>query len=53
MGMVPNPDSPSLEWATAASGPQSLSRYGAQKRRDWNTFGQYLRKHRPPLSLAQ
>ncbi|AQK44901.1 Protein G1-like3 [Zea mays] len=34
--------------------PQSSpSRYEAQKRRDWNTFGQYLRNHRPPLSLAQ
>ncbi|VAH49890.1 unnamed protein product [Triticum turgidum subsp. durum] len=33
--------------------PQSPSRYEAQKRRDWNTFGQYLRNHRPPLSLAQ
>ncbi|KAL9227608.1 hypothetical protein vseg_003280 [Gypsophila vaccaria] len=27
------------------------SRYENQKRRDWNTFGQYLRNHRPPLSL--
>ncbi|CAO2046660.1 unnamed protein product [Urochloa humidicola] len=33
--------------------PQTPSRYEAQKRRDWNTFGQYLRNHRPPLSLAQ
>jgi hypothetical protein len=29
------------------------SRYEAQKRRDWNTFGQYLRNHRPPLPLAR
>lgn len=29
------------------------SRYEAQKRRDWNTFGQYLRNHRPPLALAR
>ncbi|RAL51212.1 hypothetical protein DM860_010714 [Cuscuta australis] len=28
-----------------------LSRYENQKRRDWNTFCQYLRNHRPPLSL--
>ncbi|KAK4798357.1 hypothetical protein SAY86_030683 [Trapa natans] len=28
------------------------SRYENQKRRDWNTFCQYLRNHRPPLSLA-
>eukprot|EP00252_Welwitschia_mirabilis_P014880 TRINITY_DN32943_c0_g1_i1.p1 TRINITY_DN32943_c0_g1~~TRINITY_DN32943_c0_g1_i1.p1 ORF type:complete len:222 (+),score=16.00 TRINITY_DN32943_c0_g1_i1:337-1002(+) len=27
------------------------SRYESQKRRDWNTFGQYLRNHRPPLAL--
>jgi len=33
--------------------PAGLSRYESQKRRDWNTFGQYLRNHRPPLSLAQ
>ncbi|XP_040377162.1 protein G1-like3 [Oryza brachyantha] len=33
--------------------PQTPSRYEAQKRRDWNTFGQYLRNHRPPLGLAQ
>lgn len=26
------------------------SRYENQKRRDWNTFCQYLRNHRPPLS---
>ncbi|XP_052201051.1 protein LIGHT-DEPENDENT SHORT HYPOCOTYLS 10-like isoform X2 [Diospyros lotus] len=30
-----------------------LSRYESQKRRDWNTFGQYLRNHRPPVSLSQ
>lgn len=31
--------------------PPSSSRYENQKRRDWNTFCQYLRNHRPPLSL--
>ncbi|KAK2965684.1 hypothetical protein RJ640_023502 [Escallonia rubra] len=31
----------------------TLSRYENQKRRDWNMFGQYLRNHRPPLSLAR
>ncbi|XVE89420.1 hypothetical protein DITRI_Ditri19aG0200300 [Diplodiscus trichospermus] len=30
-----------------------LSRYESQKRRDWNTFGQYLRNHRPPLALSR
>lgn len=29
------------------------SRYESQKRRDWNTFGQYLRNHRPPLELSR
>ncbi|KAL3520985.1 hypothetical protein ACH5RR_019134 [Cinchona calisaya] len=28
------------------------SRYENQKRRDWNTFCQYLRNHRPPLALS-
>lgn len=36
--------------AAAAAAP---SRYESQKRRDWNTFGQYLRNHRPPLALAK
>ncbi|OIW08216.1 hypothetical protein TanjilG_15177 [Lupinus angustifolius] len=30
-----------------------LSRYESQKKRDWNTFGQYLRNQRPPLALSQ
>ncbi|CAK9133234.1 unnamed protein product [Ilex paraguariensis] len=29
------------------------SRYESQKRRDWNTFGQYLKNQRPPISLSQ
>lgn len=33
--------------------PQPLSRYESQKRRDWNTFLQYLRNHKPPLSLSR
>ncbi|XP_058095575.1 protein LIGHT-DEPENDENT SHORT HYPOCOTYLS 10-like [Magnolia sinica] len=33
--------------------PPQLSRYESQKRRDWNTFGQYLKNQRPPVSLAQ
>ncbi|XP_062095173.1 protein LIGHT-DEPENDENT SHORT HYPOCOTYLS 4-like [Humulus lupulus] len=38
-----------------SSGPASasLSRYESQKRRDWNTFGQYLKNHRPPLTLSR
>ncbi|XAR49543.1 hypothetical protein NMG60_11032783 [Bertholletia excelsa] len=31
----------------------SLSRYESQKRRDWNTFGQYLNNQRPPVPLSQ
>ncbi|XP_010905797.1 protein LIGHT-DEPENDENT SHORT HYPOCOTYLS 4 [Elaeis guineensis] len=40
----------------AGSNPPSVpspSRYESQKRRDWNTFGQYLKNHRPPLSLSR
>ncbi|KAM1720796.1 hypothetical protein ACFX12_022408 [Malus domestica] len=40
--------------SSSSSSPCStLSRYENQKRRDWNTFGQYLRNHRPPLSLSR
>ncbi|KAL9236836.1 hypothetical protein vseg_011460 [Gypsophila vaccaria] len=31
----------------------TLSRYESQKRRDWNTFGQYLRNMRPPVGITQ
>ena len=31
----------------------TLSRYESQKRRDWVTFGQYLKNHRPPLTLSR
>ncbi|KAF2285474.1 hypothetical protein GH714_004752 [Hevea brasiliensis] len=34
-------------------GETKSCRYENQKRRDWNTFGQYLRNHRPPLSLSR
>ncbi|CAN8247581.1 unnamed protein product [Cochlearia groenlandica] len=37
---------------SSSSSPNS-SRYENQKRRDWNTFGQYLRNHRPPLALPR
>ena len=33
--------------------PPQLSRYESQKRRDWNTFGQFLKNQRPPVALAQ
>uniref|UniRef100_A0A1D1Y2Y4 ALOG domain-containing protein n=1 Tax=Anthurium amnicola TaxID=1678845 RepID=A0A1D1Y2Y4_9ARAE len=32
---------------------QPPSRYESQKRRDWNTFLQYLRNHKPPLALIR
>ncbi|KAL6567358.1 Protein LIGHT-DEPENDENT SHORT HYPOCOTYLS 10 [Orobanche gracilis] len=32
--------------------PAPLNRYDSQKRRDWNTFGQYLKNQRPPVSLS-
>ncbi|CAH8362763.1 unnamed protein product [Eruca vesicaria subsp. sativa] len=32
---------------------QPLSRYESQKRRDWNTFIQYLKSQNPPLMLSQ
>ncbi|XP_016514333.1 protein LIGHT-DEPENDENT SHORT HYPOCOTYLS 10-like [Nicotiana tabacum] len=33
--------------------PPQLSRYESQKRRDWNTFGHYLKNLRPPIPLSQ
>ncbi|XP_056176428.1 protein LIGHT-DEPENDENT SHORT HYPOCOTYLS 4-like [Syzygium oleosum] len=39
--------------AAAGTAATTSSRYENQKRRDWNTFGQYLRNHRPPLSLSR
>ncbi|CAN8325174.1 unnamed protein product [Cochlearia groenlandica] len=33
--------------------PQPLSRYESQKRRDWNTFIQYLKSLNPPLTTSQ
>ncbi|GAB2234101.1 hypothetical protein Droror1_Dr00003338 [Drosera rotundifolia] len=38
--------------ATTAAAPL-LSRYESQKRRDWNTFLQYLKNHKPPLTLSR
>ncbi|KAI3756701.1 hypothetical protein L1987_56523 [Smallanthus sonchifolius] len=39
--------------SSTSSPATTLSRYENQKRRDWNTFGQYLRNHRPPLTLSR
>ncbi|KAK3009246.1 hypothetical protein RJ639_015118 [Escallonia herrerae] len=38
---------------STAAGSAPPSRYESQKRRDWNTFLQYLRNHKPPLTLAR
>ncbi|KAB2018416.1 hypothetical protein Goshw_003914 [Gossypium schwendimanii] len=35
-----------------SSSSSTASRYENQKRRDWNTFMQYLKNHRPPLALS-
>ncbi|EXB93175.1 hypothetical protein L484_024513 [Morus notabilis] len=45
------PSTVSAAAAATAAGATTPSRYENQKRRDWNTFCQYLRNHRPPLSL--
>ncbi|KAI4340341.1 hypothetical protein MLD38_025189 [Melastoma candidum] len=39
------------EGSSGAAAP--LSRYESQKRRDWNTFLQYLKNHKPPLILPR
>ncbi|CAL9057259.1 protein G1-like4 [Musa acuminata AAA Group] len=62
MDIIPSPASPSSDGFTvspnsaapSSSSPNpSPSRYEAQKRRDWNTFSQYLKNHQPPLSLSR
>ncbi|XP_018808181.1 protein LIGHT-DEPENDENT SHORT HYPOCOTYLS 4-like [Juglans microcarpa x Juglans regia] len=51
---VPTTPTSNTVGSSSSSSPSStLSRYENQKRRDWNTFGQYLRNHRPPLSLSR
>ncbi|XVF46200.1 hypothetical protein PTKIN_Ptkin03bG0008500 [Pterospermum kingtungense] len=37
----------------SSSSPAPPSRYESQKRRDWTTFLQYLKNHKPPLTLAR
>ncbi|XP_047312962.1 protein LIGHT-DEPENDENT SHORT HYPOCOTYLS 5-like [Impatiens glandulifera] len=45
---------PSPSRRTGSSAAVPLSRYESQKRRDWNTFLQYLKNHKPvPLNLAR
>ncbi|KAD3338485.1 hypothetical protein R6Q59_026748 [Mikania micrantha] len=50
------PDGPSNSSAGKSRSPAAtppLSRYESQKRRDWNTFLQYLKNHKPPLTLSR
>ncbi|CAN0829108.1 Protein LIGHT-DEPENDENT SHORT HYPOCOTYLS 3 [Linum grandiflorum] len=49
----PPPPSSSSSASSSSTATVQLSRYENQKRRDWNTFGQYLKNHRPPLSLSR
>ncbi|KAK1280701.1 hypothetical protein QJS04_geneDACA020432 [Acorus gramineus] len=53
MADLPTTPSPSPPPPTTTTTHQQLSRYESQKRRDWNTFGQYLKNHRPPLTLSR
>ncbi|KAL8170331.1 hypothetical protein V2J09_022135 [Rumex salicifolius] len=46
------PPAPAASSSSATSAASS-SRYENQKRRDWNTFGQYLKNHKPPLTLSR
>ncbi|PIN24813.1 hypothetical protein CDL12_02467 [Handroanthus impetiginosus] len=49
-----NSSSPTSENSSGSQKTGSpLSRYESQKRRDWNTFGQYLKNHKPPLVLSR
>ncbi|KAI5072799.1 hypothetical protein GOP47_0012905 [Adiantum capillus-veneris] len=53
MGGAPRTDTGSGRVAASNSSGAAPSRYESQKRRDWNTFGQYLKNHRPPLALSR
>ncbi|KAL5748151.1 hypothetical protein ACOSQ2_025448 [Xanthoceras sorbifolium] len=48
-----HPPESSSSPAAAGAAPPPPSRYESQKRRDWNTFLQYLKNHKPPLTLAR
>lgn len=54
-----NGDGSLVQGSSSSNGRESRepstvpSRYESQKRRDWNTFGQYLKNHRPPLALSR
>ncbi|GJS75508.1 light-dependent short hypocotyls 1-like protein [Tanacetum coccineum] len=40
-----------MDSTNSSSSSTTPSRYESQKRRDWDTFGQYLRNNKPPLSF--
>ncbi|KAH6766053.1 LIGHT-DEPENDENT SHORT HYPOCOTYLS-like protein [Perilla frutescens var. hirtella] len=44
---------PGVGGSTEAAAAPPPSRYESQKRRDWNTFLQYLKNHKPPLTLPR
>ncbi|KAJ0784118.1 putative ALOG domain-containing protein [Helianthus annuus] len=50
--LTPKPPPPS-SFPSRSPTATTLSRYESQKRRDWNTFGQFLRDHQPPLTISQ
>ncbi|KAF6150924.1 hypothetical protein GIB67_026845 [Kingdonia uniflora] len=52
-GSSSNSENTNTSIIASSSSPPTPSRYENQKRRDWNTFGQYLKNHRPPLSLSR
>lgn len=51
--VAPRNHTPLAPPPTAASVAAAPSRYESQKRRDWNTFGQYLKSLHPPLALSR
>ncbi|XWS53374.1 hypothetical protein CRYUN_Cryun11dG0152100 [Craigia yunnanensis] len=50
---APTPTASQQGAGESSSSPAPPSRYESQKRRDWNTFLQYLKNHKPPLTLAR
>ncbi|XP_019193648.1 PREDICTED: protein LIGHT-DEPENDENT SHORT HYPOCOTYLS 10-like [Ipomoea nil] len=50
---TPPPPQPLQQVAGGGVHHHQLSRYESQKRRDWNTFGQYLKNQRPAVALSQ
>nr|VDC90731.1 unnamed protein product [Brassica rapa] len=57
MSSYNTPDQPSSSSNSGHHMPppvqQQLSRYESQKRRDWNTFLQYLKTLNPPIKISQ